>query len=148
MSATDADSGRNSHLKYKIKSGTSGSTNFAVYANGHIVALVKFDRETQGMYVIYVEAYDSGEPPLSESVSVRIKINDMNDFVPALNMSSYNVEVYENMPGDTEIVQVKAHDFDMNENSKLSYQLNSNHSHVMQLLKVDPKSGAVLTRGG
>lgn len=147
VSATDADSGRNSHIKYKIHPGTSGSTNFALYPNGGIVALVKFDREKLGTYVFHVEASDSGKLPLSESATVKIKIIDVNDCAPTFSVTSYDVAVDENMLHGTEIVQVKAEDHDLNENSKLSYQLNSNQSHVIQLIKVDRQSGVVIARG-
>ena len=62
-------------------------------------------------------------------------------------MKSYNVAVDENMPSDTEIAKVKAADCDINENSRLKYLLNTNQSHVKQLINVDTKSGSVTTKG-
>ena len=145
--ATDADSGRNALVKYRIIPSGSISTNFALYPNGGIVVLGKLDRETQDVYKFQIEAVDSGKSPLKASANVTVHVTDVNDCVPEFSVKSYNLAVDENMPSDTEIAKVKAADCDINENSRLKYLLNTNQSHVKQLINVDTKSGSVTTKG-
>ena len=143
--ATDADSGRNTLVKYRIIPSGSLSANFAFYPNGGIVVIGLLDRETQDVYKFQIEAVDNGKSPLKASANITVHVTDVNDCVPEFYLKSYNVAVDENMPSDTEIAQVEAADCDINENSRLKYLLNTNQTHLKQLIKVDTKSGSVTT---
>lgn len=64
------------------------------------------DRETRAEYTLEVVAVDRGSPALSTTVTVEIKVLDVNDNSPVFSKSSYSVEVSEDAAEGSKVLQV------------------------------------------
>lgn len=64
------------------------------------------DRETKANYNLKVVATDHGSPPLSATVTVNLKVLDVNDNSPVFKRNSYNVEVSEDAAEGFQVLQV------------------------------------------
>ncbi|KAM8924599.1 cadherin-23 [Pelodytes ibericus] len=112
--ATDADSGPNQQLSYRIESGAQDR--FLVDPSTGIirVANVTVDREEKDTYRLIVVATDRGTTPLSGSATVTILIDDVNDCPPEFVNPVQTVSVLESAEVDTLIAEVTAIDKDLN----------------------------------
>nr|XP_046262615.1 protocadherin gamma-A10-like [Scatophagus argus] len=123
INVKDADSEKNGQIKcstdkmlpFKIQSSLTNYYN--------LVADEHFDRETTSEYDITVIATDSGSPPLSSSVTLQLRISDVNDNVPLFDKNSYSAYVMENNSPGMSITSVSARDSDWNQNARISYFL-------------------------
>jgi protocadherin-16/23 len=120
--AKDADSGQNADIRYTF---VASSPDFNINSkSGKITTKNILDREVQELFSVTVVARDRGTPILSSSVDVRIVVNDINDNSPSFVRSgNYVVEVWENRPKGTTVIQVTAMDIDKGTNGKVSYYL-------------------------
>lgn len=64
------------------------------------------DRETRAEYTLEVVATDRGSPALSTTVTVQVKVLDVNDNSPIFSRSSYSVEVSEDAAEGTQVLEV------------------------------------------
>lgn len=64
------------------------------------------DRETREEYTLEVVATDRGSPILSTTVTVEVKVLDVNDNSPVFSRSSYSVEVSEDAAEGTQVLDV------------------------------------------
>ena len=81
--ASDPDAGQS--LTYSIVGG-SGATAFQIDATtGELTVAdtAQLDSETVGALTLVVEVTDSGASPLSDSATITIKLNDLNEFTPS-----------------------------------------------------------------
>ncbi|XP_038556090.1 protocadherin gamma-A10-like [Micropterus salmoides] len=123
FNAKDADSERHGqitctldrNLPFKIK---SSLTNY--YS---LVSESVFDREKTPEYNITITATDSGSPPLSSSIKLRLTLSDINDNPPLFDRFIYVAEIPENNSPGMSMVTVRARDSDWNQNAKISYLL-------------------------
>ncbi|XP_067887233.1 desmoglein-2-like [Heterodontus francisci] len=114
LNATDADEGENALINYRIISKNIKEA-FTVVMNGEIKVLDQnLDRETQDLYTFIVEARDrSGSiQGLFATVTVQIRILDVNDHVPHIEQLKYIRTVEENMK-NIELLRIKAFDQDL-----------------------------------
>ncbi|XP_041102023.1 desmoglein-2-like [Polyodon spathula] len=116
INATDADepNSRNSLIAYEILEQSPAEMFYVERNTGRImVAQSTLDRETQSKYTLTVQAKDlDGElGGLATTVQLDIKIKDVNDNAPALEMQSYEGSVVENTK-DVEVLRMKALDAD------------------------------------
>jgi hypothetical protein len=70
------------------------------------------DREAISNYEIKIIAKDQGPQPLSSTATVNLKIDDQNDNKPAFYPEKYFMNLEENQPIGSFVVQVLAHDID------------------------------------
>ncbi|KFQ25395.1 Cadherin-23, partial [Merops nubicus] len=115
VTATDADSGLNQQLDYRIESG--GQDRFLIdAATGVIrVANLSIDR------VLTVVAVDQGTPALSGTATVSLFIDDVNDCRPEFINPIQTVSVPESAAPGTVVAEVTAIDRDLN--PRLEYYL-------------------------
>lgn len=64
------------------------------------------DRETKAEYTLEIVATDRGSPALSTTVTVEIKVLDVNDNSPVFSKSSYTVEVSEDAAEGYKVLEV------------------------------------------
>uniref|UniRef100_A0A8C5U7Y6 Cadherin-23 n=1 Tax=Malurus cyaneus samueli TaxID=2593467 RepID=A0A8C5U7Y6_9PASS len=121
VTATDADSGLNQQLDYRIEGG--GQDRFLMdAATGVIrVANITIDREERDAYRLTVVAVDQGTPALSGTATVSIIIDDVNDCRPEFINPIQTVSVPESAPPGTVVAEVTAIDRDLN--PRLEYYL-------------------------
>ena len=55
---------------------------------GIITVAANLDRETTAQFILTVQAYDGGSPPMTNSTSVIINVKDVNDNAPVFNDTS------------------------------------------------------------
>lgn len=121
VTATDADSGLNQQLDYRIESG--GQDRFLIdAATGVIrVANITIDREERDAYRLTVVAVDQGTPALSGTATVNLFIDDVNDCRPEFINPIQTVSIPESAPPGTLVAEVTAIDRDLH--PRLEYYL-------------------------
>uniref|UniRef100_A0A673ATT1 FAT atypical cadherin 3b n=1 Tax=Sphaeramia orbicularis TaxID=375764 RepID=A0A673ATT1_9TELE len=137
--ATSADIGPNAEITYKIRSGNELGK-FTIDRNrGSISVADDLDFEVCKDYYLTIEAWDSGNPPLSTATMVTVELMDVNDNAPAFSQDIYNVLVSED-------ASVLAEDLDSQVNGRITYSIlkgdRSNHfwiDPVTGLLKVNKR---------
>ncbi|KAK2170422.1 hypothetical protein LSH36_3g28010 [Paralvinella palmiformis] len=99
LTATDPDLGDNALLTYSIMNTPQTNSDwFQIDSrSGLITTKMRVDCETQSEPKLVVVATDSGQPALSGTTTVIIRIRDVNDNQPVFDQSFYNVTVLENM---------------------------------------------------
>ena len=118
VTATDADSGDNGRVSYKIAHGDRNSQ-FEVHPTEGVVKVAKpLDREMVSSYVLEVVASDSGaKSQKSSTVLVHVDISDANDNRPLFPKANYTVHVQEDKPLDTVILRFSVDDLDDDPNA-------------------------------
>ena len=123
IQAKDRDSGLNSNLTYSLLN----STSFVIDPlTGQLDSALSFDREVTSEYMIDILVTDGGLPPLSSLVSVKIKINDLNDNPPSFENETYQFYASTDRSVGAVVGVVQAVDPDYGENAHVRYRL-TNH---------------------
>uniref|UniRef100_A0A8C1UNE2 Cadherin domain-containing protein n=1 Tax=Cyprinus carpio TaxID=7962 RepID=A0A8C1UNE2_CYPCA len=128
VNATDMDEGPNSEIEYSFA--TLNSKVNEVFeldqATGEIRVKGEVDFEDAEVYKLDIQASDKGHPPMSGNCRVIIKIIDVNDNRPEIEITS----LYKNIPEDskpgTVISLISVTDKDAGINGKVICQLNKN----------------------
>ncbi|XP_029303837.1 protocadherin Fat 3 [Cottoperca gobio] len=144
--ATSVDIGPNADITYSIRSGNE-LRRFTIDRNlGSISVADDLDFEVCKDYYLTVEAWDSGNPPLSTATMVTIELMDVNDNAPAFSQDIYNVLVSEDASVGRTITKVLAEDLDSQVNGRITYSIlkgdRTNHfwiDPVTGLLKVNKR---------
>ena len=71
-----------------------------------------FFQEEIEHYILIVSASDNGEPALTATATVYVNVEDVNDNPPEIEQSLYEVQVKENVPIGTTVLQMKVTDKD------------------------------------
>ncbi|KAM7169641.1 cadherin-23 isoform 2-T2 [Macrochelys suwanniensis] len=137
--ATDADSGLNQQLSYRIEGGAQDK--FLLNANSGVirVANITIDREERDTYRLTVVAVDRGMPPLSGTATINILVDDVNDYRPEFINPIQTVSVLESAVPGTIIAEVTAIDRDLN--PRLEY-------YIIEILAKDDTNALVLGQQG
>ena len=138
--ATDADSGNNARVTYLIHNGANLNV-FGIFpSDGFLYTKTALDHEVRDYYDLQVVAIDNGIPAMSTTVSVTIRILDVNDNGPAFDEASYTFHVTENRPPHSIVGFVTASDSDTSDT--LRYELEDKTGSFI----VSESSGEVITR--
>ncbi|XP_075131438.1 protocadherin gamma-B1-like isoform X26 [Leptodactylus fuscus] len=133
--ASDLDQGDNGKITYSIVNSNIDNIPVSSYVSinsmtGVLYAQRSFDYEQLREFQFQVMAKDSGSPPLSSNVTVRICIIDKNDNAPKILYPSPDTEgslLFEFIPHSAEkgylVTKVIAVDADSGHNAWLSYHL-------------------------
>ncbi|XP_062436798.1 protocadherin-15 isoform X3 [Rhea pennata] len=111
--ATDPDAGVNGQVHYSL---VNFNNLFRITSNGSIYTAVKLNREVRDYYELIVEATDGAVDPRRSTLTVAIKVLDIDDNSPVFTNSSYTVCVPENLPPGTVFLQIEAKDVDLGSN--------------------------------
>ncbi|GFN94897.1 protocadherin-19 [Plakobranchus ocellatus] len=103
------------------------------------------DREKISSYDVTITCHDSGNPPLSASVTFSVIIEDDNDNAPQFSRPMRRVSVAENSPNDF-VLRLEATDKDLNANKLIKYSLGNVTSLVSTYISVSPDTGVVTTK--
>ena len=106
LQASDADSGLNSEVAFRLNSISQLNSNFSVASDGTIRSTIEFDADTMSSQqeLIYVEAYNPNAGRMmscgsirntTASALVRVRILDLNDNRPTFTQSVYALTVPE-----------------------------------------------------
>lgn len=102
------------------------------------------DREVHALYLLTVQATDSGDPPRSITSSIQVKVLDINDNDPKFRETSYSQSIPEDMSVGTSILKVEATDVDEGVNAKVSYAMSNDANGQF---KIDNITGVIRTAG-
>ncbi|NXF22898.1 PCD15 protein, partial [Rhodinocichla rosea] len=108
--ATDADAGVNGQVHYSL---ANFNNLFRITSNGSIYTAVKLNREVRDHYELVVEATDGAVDPRRSTLTLAIKVLDIDDNSPVFTNASYTVCVPENLPPGTVFLQLEAKDVDL-----------------------------------
>ncbi|XP_005458276.1 protocadherin-18b isoform X3 [Oreochromis niloticus] len=146
--AVDADVGENSLHTYSLtannffKIDVRTRTDGAKYAE--LVVMRELDREVQASYQLQLTASDNGVPPKSGSTLLKISISDSNDNSPAFDEQVYAINLLENSPLGTLIIDLNATDPDEGTNGKIVYSFSSHVSpKILETFKIHPENGHI-----
>ncbi|XP_008517911.2 protocadherin beta-18-like [Equus przewalskii] len=101
------------------------------------------DREKESEFRLTLTALDGGSPPRSGTALVRVLVLDINDNAPEFERPIYEVQVPENSPLDSLVVQVSATDLDAGINGEISYSFSHNSRDIWKTFEIHPISGEV-----
>lgn len=122
VQATDADSGLNAKIRYRLE-GSAGMFSMNP-ETGLITVAAALDRETKDKYNLIVVAEDQGRPPLSATASVTVTLTDVNDNDPIFTAQRYEANVFENATLGTNVsVVISASDKDEGPNGIVTYHI-------------------------
>uniref|UniRef100_A0A669QF51 Protocadherin-16 n=1 Tax=Phasianus colchicus TaxID=9054 RepID=A0A669QF51_PHACC len=98
------------------------------------------DREQVAFYSLTVVVQDHGTPPRSATMSVNVQVLDLNDNAPGFAQASYVVEVPEDLPVGSLVLQLEAEDPDEGTNGQVTYYLGN---ESLGMFQVEPQSGRI-----
>ncbi|NWV37137.1 PCD10 protein, partial [Grantiella picta] len=126
FSVSDRDSEENGQVQCELLQGDAPFRLKSSFKNYYtIVTEGPLDREQPGgdAYTLTVVARDRGEPPLSTSKSIQVRVSDVNDNAPRFSQPVYQVYVSENNVPGAYIYAVSATDRDQGANARLAYSI-------------------------
>ncbi|XP_060531934.1 cadherin-related tumor suppressor [Cylas formicarius] len=142
ISATDADSGENGKVQYKLLDDKEGAFEMDA-ASGEIYTSTKLDREDIPNYELTVLAVDLGEPQLTGTATVLVTVVDKNDNPPRFTRL-FSVNVTENSEIGSFVIRVTSSDQDVGENANATYSFTENPG---EKFKIDGVTGNVTVAG-
>ncbi|XP_019623295.1 PREDICTED: protocadherin Fat 4-like [Branchiostoma belcheri] len=140
VNCTDQDEGVNAALSHTIVSGNTNNS-FAVNSTtGGITVALALDLEATPTYVLELIVTDGGDPMLTGSVTVHVKLTDDNDFAPTFTDASFSFNVSEDAAIGTTLGKVSATDDDLYERNIMYAVVSGDDSNVFRL---DPNTGTL-----
>ncbi|XP_053491542.1 protocadherin-17 [Ictalurus furcatus] len=113
-----------------------------------LVVQRSLDREERSHHTLIITATDGGEYPKSGTMQINVKVIDSNDNSPVFEQSSYVVEIPENSPPGTLLIDLNATDPDEGSNGQVTYSLSFYGSdRIKELFSIDPKTGVIKIQG-
>ncbi|XP_056899773.1 protocadherin alpha-13-like [Takifugu flavidus] len=123
VNATDLDEGANGDIIYSFgqELDTRVKNKFDINpSTGDITVSGVIDFEENKMYEIDVQASDKGAIPLSMYRTVMIKVTDVNDNIPEIEITSFSKSVPEDARIGTTVALISVSDRDSGPNGKVS----------------------------
>nr|XP_009931755.1 PREDICTED: LOW QUALITY PROTEIN: protocadherin-16 [Opisthocomus hoazin] len=140
LRATDPDGGENGRLEYHVADGDPGQDFSLDPVSGVLSTARALDREQVASYSLIVVVQDHGTPPRSATMSVNVRVLDLNDNAPGFSQDTYVVEVPEDLPVGALVLQLVAEDPDEGTNGQVSYYLGN---ESLGMFQVEPQSGCI-----
>ncbi|XP_046644672.1 fat-like cadherin-related tumor suppressor homolog isoform X5 [Daphnia pulicaria] len=154
VSAHDLDSGINAQVVYRLLAETNGGQDAAVAVSaasaeffhinpedGTLILVRSLDRETQSLHHLLVMASDQGNPSLSSTAHIWIRVEDVNDNPPQFEQRSYRCVLSEDGKRGQFVTMVTATDPDVSDQTRLVYSLTGGNDQ--QMFNIDSKRGTV-----
>lgn len=117
VSASDADSGDNGRVAYRLGAYTARIFNID-HSTGQLFVSVSLDREQQRAHTVRVIAQDGGSPPLETTATVHINVVDQNDNAPVFLMPHFIFFIPENVAMLAQVGTIEVTDADEGDNGK------------------------------
>ncbi|XP_047190152.1 protocadherin alpha-8-like isoform X16 [Scophthalmus maximus] len=122
VNATDLDDGTNGDVVYSFSNSMTQNILNLFDINqltGEITVKRLIDYEEKDKYEIEIEASDKGFAPLTTEKSVIIKIVDVNDNAPEIEVTSFSSSIPENSRPGTTVALISVNDLDSGLNGKV-----------------------------
>ncbi|XP_077717146.1 protocadherin-18 isoform X2 [Canis aureus] len=144
--ASDPDVGDNALHTYSLSANdffaieVRTRTDGAKYAE--LIVVRELDRELRASYELLLTASDLGVPQRSGSSVLKISISDSNDNSPAFEQPSYVIQLPEDSPLGTLLLDLNATDPDEGANGKVVYAFSSHvPPRILETFKIDSETG-------
>ena len=144
LSASDRDAGINGILRYSIVDGNEEERFKIDDRSGRIFINKALDYDNENEYNLTIQAQDLAFEPRSSVSVLRIILTDVNDNVPFFERPQYDAYLQENSAPGTELITMKAIDFDSTRYAKIQYQIEE--QTMRQYFSVDINSGKVTSK--
>ena len=142
INATDADHGLNALVRFYITSGDVTDSFSINNLTGEVIVSGELDREQGASITLTIAARDQGQPPLQDTIEIKVFLLDINDYTPQFTEESYDVFVNENSAVDTSIFRFEAKDLDEGLNGTVTYSIVNDSTTDFY---IDPTSGDLFT---
>ncbi|CAD5114675.1 DgyrCDS3721 [Dimorphilus gyrociliatus] len=120
--ATDGDSGKNAELTYRILSGNDYKWFKIDPETGLITTAARMDYEKDNTIDLTIEARDKGNKPFSTTVSLQVRLLDVNDEYPIFSNNNITVTKSENIRVGSLIYEFRAEDRDSGKSGLVRYK--------------------------
>ncbi|XP_072256740.1 protocadherin gamma-B1-like isoform X26 [Pyxicephalus adspersus] len=149
--AQDPDIGTNSVQNYRISENECfelGEKNTVEGVTFPELILEKsLDRENQNNYKLVLTAVDGGQPPKTGSALINVRVRDVNDNFPKFTKDTYKINLNENLPVGTLVLQLNAVDDDEGTNAEITYSFRDIPQRTYDLFTIDPVNGSITVKG-
>lgn len=110
--AIDRDTGRDGEVQYRL---LNNQDKFDIVSNGLLftIAPLDFEEPENRVIMVAVEAYDGGESAQSSSITVIVRVTDVNDNPPVFDQESYSVSVAEDATLNSLLYTAQVTDLDV-----------------------------------
>ncbi|XP_028975082.2 protocadherin alpha-13 isoform X29 [Esox lucius] len=122
VNATDLDEGSNAEVIYSFGKDLDGRVRERLNLNpitGEIIVTGLIDYEEKKMYEIDIQASDKGAAPLTTEKNVIIKIVDVNDNAPEIEITSFSNAIPEDCRIGTTVALISVNDLDSGVNGEV-----------------------------
>ena len=143
LSASDRDAGINGILRYSIVNGNQEERFKIDERSGKIFINKALDYDNENEYNLTVQAKDLAFKPKSSVSVLKIILTDVNDNVPFFERPQYDAYLRENSAPGTEIITMKAIDYDSPRYAKIQYQIEE--LTMRQYFSVDKNTGVLIS---
>ncbi|XP_018422210.1 PREDICTED: protocadherin gamma-B5-like isoform X4 [Nanorana parkeri] len=149
QNAEDLDIGVNTVQTYELSDNSHFTMSQKMRSDGfkspELVLEKPLDQELQNVHELILTAFDGGNPVRSGTAVIQIIVTDANDNFPVFSQEVYKVNVNENSPVNTTIVNVNATDKDAGSNGQITYSFSKTlgNVHPSGLFSIHPKNGDV-----
>uniref|UniRef100_A0A8C1GL18 Protocadherin 2 alpha c n=1 Tax=Cyprinus carpio TaxID=7962 RepID=A0A8C1GL18_CYPCA len=129
VNATDLDEGQNSEIVYSLGHDVNDKLRKLFNVNpitGEIVVTGLLDFEVKDKYEIDIQASDKGIVPLTTDKSLTIKIADVNDNPPQIEVTSFSSAIPEDSKPGTTVALISVSDLDSEINGRVTCSLTGN----------------------
>uniref|UniRef100_A0A8C5FKV5 Protocadherin 2 alpha a 15 n=1 Tax=Gadus morhua TaxID=8049 RepID=A0A8C5FKV5_GADMO len=151
QAARDPDAGINSVRTYTLTSNDHFEIDVRQSDDDKIPFLVlkkALDREQMSKHMLVLTAIDGGKPRRSGSVQIQVDVLDVNDNMPIFTKEVYAVNLNENSPIGTTVIQINATDLDQGSNGEILYSFGNNVDRtILELFRIDPNTGEIIVQG-
>ncbi|XP_010795378.1 protocadherin-10-like [Notothenia coriiceps] len=150
--AFDPDVGTNALSTYAITNNNYFYLDVQTQSDGNkfaeLVLEKSLDREQQAVHRYVLTAVDGGIPQRTGTALLVVKVLDSNDNAPTFDQSVYSVNLRENSPVGTLIIQLNATDVDEGQNGEIVYSFSSHNApRIKDLFNIDARTGRIEVAG-
>ncbi|CAM4709376.1 unnamed protein product [Lepidochelys kempii] len=149
--AQDPDVGANSLRDYQLSPNLYFILKLKENPDGkkqaELVLEKPLDREKQSSHHLILTAVDGGDPIRTGTAQIKITVTDANDNPPVFTEEIYKVNLKENLPKGSLVLQVKATDEDEGTYAKITYAFSNIPQSARHLLSLDSGNGIITTKG-
>ncbi|XP_072434098.1 protocadherin-9 isoform X5 [Chiloscyllium punctatum] len=148
-SASDPDAGANGVQRYQLLDGQSVlGLDVVESPEGEkwpqLVVQRGLDREQKDTYVMKIKVEDGGVPAKSSTAILQVTVSDVNDNRPVFRESQLEVQLPEDSPPGTSVIQLHATDADVGSNAELRYLFSAQTpAAVRRSFALDPSLGLI-----
>ncbi|XP_027863855.1 protocadherin alpha-C2 [Xiphophorus couchianus] len=150
--AVDPDVGVNTIKTYKLSTSDHFTIEIQTGSDGtqyvDLVLTKSLDREEKAVHKLVLTAVDGGVPVRSGTANIIVRVQDTNDNPPQFDKQTYTINMAENTPIGTLVVNLNATDLDEGSNSEIVYAFTLYTSEKTQdVFTLDPNTGEITVKG-